>query len=1185
MKIILTLLLVISTITLFSETIAYFAEQQPTLIMDRDGYVKIELSESFINTDPGKPSLPTVSLRFFLPPGKAIDNITIKNLTTNLISNDITIVPISEPLPISYDGEYKFTEPDYDIYNKNFSYPENLITHFETQYFRGHSIGIINFIPFQYNPVQKNLIFISDIEFEYSYLETEESANAHSMNYREIIPELISSVRKIQKQEILQQYPSENTSRNGLNRLVVITAQSFVSSFSEFINFKTKQGYNPLLMTTEQIYTDYNGVDEQDKIRNFIKYCYQNLGTDYVILGGDADPITNIVPCRGFSIEAGSTIDHNIPSDLYYAALDRVGAGGGPDWNTDNDIYWGETNEADYLTEVAVGRICADQTNEFQAALNKQRMYQYSPVNGDLKKAIMVGENLNEDPATWGGTYKDEIRNGGTYNSYTTIGFPPGFTISTLYDRDTDPDWSWNDLKNSMNNGLNLINHLGHSNTNYNMKFVTSYVTNSNLTSNGTNHNYFIIYTQGCYPAAFDNRDSDENYSTEDCIAEAFTTISNGCVAFIGNSRYGWYNPGGTNSSSQYLDRQFFDALFGEYIHNIGFTNNDSKIDGSSQCSSDPWFRWTYYEVNLFGDPTLLIWTDSIGTIYVQHNDQLLTDETTFTVTTNKANALVGLSMNGYHIGSAVTNSSGIAVVNIDNPVTENGTMNVWVTAHNCRIAESTVQVFDYDPDLTVTPTSLGKTLFQNSSTQADIILGNVGHSLSILRFRTEVINSADRNLREKVDTALQIKHNLARNQSEPNSDELAILHEAERNTNPIVPHRTGRETITCYPLSANYNTGSTTSSEKTQTSMINCNGTSEAGWMKFDTSAIPAGSDINSIALHFYVYDTNWPYWSITPLNSNPVTANASALYNDISEEAESGYYNHQNEDSSFSTGWHELVLGGNANSDLFNNLPNGWFAIGIYDRDSGTSYYIRMHGWAEENRPYLVVDYTSNLPQLTSALGGGSFVVNESYSINWNNILSPSQLKIQFSDNGGVSWQDISGTINNTGSYLWNVSSVLTNQGLVRLCSIDETTIFDQSDNFFQITFLSVSPTNDDVAYSTTRTLSTEFFSGELSPASYNAEIAIYSNDPDESPFYVPVSLEVTDNVLSSPEVAISFSEGNVVLSWEAIPAASGYNVYKSATPEGPFVKLNSSLIISTHFNDNTNNQSKSFYRVTAE
>ncbi|KAF0193831.1 MAG: putative aminopeptidase, partial [Bacteroidetes bacterium] len=56
-----------------------------------------------------------------------------------------------------------------------------------------------------------------------------------------------------------------------------------------------------------------------------------------------------------------------------------------------------------------------------------------------------------------------------------------------------------------------------------------------------------------------------------------------------------------------------------------------------------------------------------------------------------------------------------------------------------------------------------------------------------------------------------------------------------------------GRASATVYPVNASYNTGTTTTSAKTQTSLVKGYPTTEAGWMKFDVSSIPDGATINS--------------------------------------------------------------------------------------------------------------------------------------------------------------------------------------------------------------------------------------------------------------------------------------------------------------------------------------------------
>jgi carboxypeptidase T len=165
---------------------------------------------------------------------------------------------------------------------------------------------------------------------------------------------------------------------------------------------------------------------------------------------------------------------------------------------------------------------------------------------------------------------------------------------------------------------------------------------------------------------------------------------------------------------------------------------------------------------------------------------------------------------------------------------------------------------------------------------------------------------------------------------------------------------------VTVYPVNASYHTGSTTASAKTQTSLVKGYPTTEAGWMKFDVSAIPDGATINSIEFHGYVNATNYPYWNINPVTSDPVTSAPAVLYNDIIAEASTGYYLYQNETSSYTTGWKVHALGGNANANLQAALLQNWFAIGIMDRDNSSTYYIGFDGWSQVNKPYLVISYT---------------------------------------------------------------------------------------------------------------------------------------------------------------------------------------------------------------------------------
>ena len=94
-------------------------------------------------------------------------------------------------------------------------------------------------------------------------------------------------------------------------------------------------------------------------------------------------------------------------------------------------------------------------------------------------------------------------------------------------------------------------------------------------------------------------------FDNGDCIAEHFTVkTTHAAFAGIWNARYGFFWSYSTDGDSQRLHRQFWDAVFGEKIPEIGRANHDSKEDNLPIIGRSC-IRWCYYETNLFGDPSL----------------------------------------------------------------------------------------------------------------------------------------------------------------------------------------------------------------------------------------------------------------------------------------------------------------------------------------------------------------------------------------------------------------------------------------------------------------------------------------------------------------------------------------------------------------------------------------------------
>ena len=451
---------------------------------------------------------------------------------------------------------------------------------------------------------------------------------------------------------------------------LIITSEVLKPYFSTLSEFKTLRGIKTEIVSVESIYTNVSGIDKQDKIRNLIKYFYNNYGTNYVLLGGDDE----IIPHRGlFDMVNEATdyvyIDDDIASDLYYGGLDG-------NWNTNGDTLWGEPNEADLYAEVYVGRASVKTPNEVINFTNKTIAYQNNPKN--VTSALMTGEDLGW--AVWGSQYKEEIRQGAETWGDTTVGFPVWFGVDTLYDN-ANYHWATQDMIDALNKGYHLINHLGHAGVSYAMK-----ISNDDIPKLINDTCFSIIYSQGCYCNSFDNRESDGSYYWDDAISEYLTKGKYGAVAFLGNTRYGWGDYASTDGSSQFYDRAFFDGLFGKHIYKIGNLLQYSKEANIPLLDQDA-MRWCYYEICLFGDPELDIWTDTPTNLTVVYPESLHTDTSSYTITVTQnggspvESAFICLSMDSTIYVRGFTTASGKFICK---PSPSNiGEMKVTATHHN----------------------------------------------------------------------------------------------------------------------------------------------------------------------------------------------------------------------------------------------------------------------------------------------------------------------------------------------------------------------------------------------------------------------------------------------------------------------------------------------------------------------
>ena len=685
-----------------AEKYKYTYKFDKPILKTEKGFTEILYKNCHLLGNEGFPLLPQYGVNILLPQNQAIANIKIISTKYLFTKDNIVIKPGVKPVPISLisqNDEYKLT-PNQEIYNSSKPYPENSLSKFSTNYLCGHSIGSFAICPVVFVPAKKQVKFIKEItvEIETKTLKTKDGFLKTSPNIENRIKKIVDNP------EVLKTYNYSQTKNTNDVDILLITNSVLQPAFDSYISYKTSVGYIVKTVLVDDINNNYSGQDLQEKIRNCIIDYYQNHNLESVILGGDADPANageNIIPKRDLY-----AVDDQLASDMYYAGLDGT-------WNNDGDNRWGEPGEADLYAEVTIGRICADKISEVQNATNKLFMYQNSPVIADIEKTLMLGEELNS--YTFGGTYKDEIADGGSSaNGYTTVGVPAYFTVHKLYEQVANYDKT--DIFNEFNTeGINLLNHLGHSNVTYNMKMYNSDLTTTNFTNDGVSRGYVIGYSQGCYNGSFDNRNTSGSYGGEDCFAEKITTLETAEVACIANSRYGWYEPGGTNSSSQYYDRQFYDAIFGQNLSKIGDVNREAKEKDITMIQNDQYMRWTAYETNLFGDPTMDIWTEAPSDITATYPTNVPFGTSQISVETDAPFARISFMQNDTLIGRGVADNNGNANINLFITISENDPITISIIGHNKNRLQDIILVISNQPYIVLDSSAIDDQLCNNN--------------------------------------------------------------------------------------------------------------------------------------------------------------------------------------------------------------------------------------------------------------------------------------------------------------------------------------------------------------------------------------------------------------------------------------------------------------------------------------
>jgi len=350
----------------------------PIPIFSDDGkYIKVQMNNSAILYETGKPMLPVITKILTFPFGSEIIDVTIQYDTTSYsLSKDIYPCP---PL-IIYEGtdHQMLNNPfiDETTYCSNQLYPEQPVS-----YHTGSGIQQNEHVLFftvkiapQYNPVEDIIHIPIDIFIKVTYKQS-----------------------------------SEIVFSNDEYDLIIVTSEDFSNAVQPLVEHKNNIGIQTLVKTTEEIYNEYSGRDQAEQIKYFIKDAIEKYGSHYILLAGDMQ----IVPMRkcANTVITGVINWYEILSDLYYADIYDAD-GDFSSWDTNGNEKYCECyydyssafvdseiiDNVDLYPDIGVGRLPCSTIEDFNTIVDKIIHYETSTNKNEwFNNVILMGGDTSPD--------------------------------------------------------------------------------------------------------------------------------------------------------------------------------------------------------------------------------------------------------------------------------------------------------------------------------------------------------------------------------------------------------------------------------------------------------------------------------------------------------------------------------------------------------------------------------------------------------------------------------------------------------------------------------------------------------------------------------------------------------------------------------------------------------------------
>jgi hypothetical protein len=337
---------------------------------------------------PGQPMLPYAMITMEFPFGTKILDIDydINAVSTQGIAQKIQ--PGTQPIAQSINTLSTESDLDPSLYSNNEDFPSSWVTMHTgaglNNEAKQRTYLILHCYPVRYNPVHNLIHNINSITLTVTYQKNKENP----------VPAMSST------------------------DFIVIAPSKFETALQKLIDHKNDYGITTIFKSLEEIYTEYTGNDEPEKIKYFLKDMKDNDNITYVLLVGGlksyiyAKPRDDQnkgvegwhVPVRYTNLrEGGGTYDPGFISDLYYADLYDA-EGNFSTWDSDEDGIYAEwigsqKDDIDLYPDIAIGRLACRNRIEVKIMVNKIIQYETTTAGSDWFNSMIVAAGDTHDDA------------------------------------------------------------------------------------------------------------------------------------------------------------------------------------------------------------------------------------------------------------------------------------------------------------------------------------------------------------------------------------------------------------------------------------------------------------------------------------------------------------------------------------------------------------------------------------------------------------------------------------------------------------------------------------------------------------------------------------------------------------------------------------------------------------------